>query len=207
MTSADTPGVPDASSAVVRASDAEREQVVSRLHTAVSEGRLTLSEFSDRTETVYAARTRGDLEKLLSDLPEPGAATSSTLEYLGSTPPSSSQQLGVGAVKRRGRWRMPASSSIAVKVGTVKLDLCDVEITTPQVELECSVRLGSIKVWVPEGIRVIVDGQTELGSRMVEENHLPDNVPAPTVRMRLDTGFGTVKVMRVQEHKRRRRYF
>ncbi|MFF0457173.1 DUF1707 domain-containing protein [Nocardia africana] len=64
----------------VRASDADRENVVERLRTAMNEGRLNLAEFDDRVQQVYTARTYGELSPILSDLPavrdRPGAARS-----------------------------------------------------------------------------------------------------------------------------------
>ena len=53
----------------VRASDAERELVVERLHRAVGSGRLTIHEFDERSAKAYAARTRGELADLTKDLP------------------------------------------------------------------------------------------------------------------------------------------
>lgn len=53
----------------MRASDADREQIVARLKTAMDEGRLTLHEFDERLQQVYAARTYGELAPVLSDLP------------------------------------------------------------------------------------------------------------------------------------------
>lgn len=47
----------------VRASDAEREQVVSELRGHVEAGRLTLEEYRERLDEVYAARTRRELGK------------------------------------------------------------------------------------------------------------------------------------------------
>ncbi|GAA2893920.1 hypothetical protein GCM10010472_60630 [Pseudonocardia halophobica] len=52
-----------------RASDAERERVVTRLHHAVGEGRLDLTEAEERTAAAYAARFRDELDPLLVDLP------------------------------------------------------------------------------------------------------------------------------------------
>jgi hypothetical protein len=53
------------------ASDAEREAIVARLQAATSEGRLRLDEFSDRVDQAYAARTRGELARVIQDLPVP----------------------------------------------------------------------------------------------------------------------------------------
>lgn len=53
----------------VRASDADREKVVDQLRLAMNEGRLSLHEFDERLQQVYAAKTYGELTPLLSDLP------------------------------------------------------------------------------------------------------------------------------------------
>ena len=53
----------------LRCSDAEREQVSSRLHEAAGEGRLTMTEVEDRLAQAYAARYRHELVVLTEDLP------------------------------------------------------------------------------------------------------------------------------------------
>jgi Domain of unknown function (DUF1707) len=53
----------------VRASDVERNAVVRRLERALRDGRITVAEFDERAGTAYAARTRGELDDLTSDLP------------------------------------------------------------------------------------------------------------------------------------------
>jgi hypothetical protein len=53
----------------IRASDMDREGVVTILRDAHAEGRLTLEEFDERTSAAYAARTWGELADLTADLP------------------------------------------------------------------------------------------------------------------------------------------
>lgn len=53
----------------LRASDAEREAVVQRLVRAMEEGRITVTEFDERAQKAYAAKTRAELDELTSDLP------------------------------------------------------------------------------------------------------------------------------------------
>lgn len=53
----------------IRASDAEREQVVSVLREAMSEGRLTLDEGEERIAAAYAATYRDELPGFTADLP------------------------------------------------------------------------------------------------------------------------------------------
>ncbi len=53
----------------IRASDSEREQVVSDLRTHAGDGRLTVEELEARVDQALAARTRGELAGITRDLP------------------------------------------------------------------------------------------------------------------------------------------
>ncbi|HZE05360.1 MAG TPA: DUF1707 domain-containing protein [Solirubrobacteraceae bacterium] len=57
--------------ATLRASDAEREQVAERLRHAAMEGRLLPEELEERVGVALSARTYGELDALVSDLPVP----------------------------------------------------------------------------------------------------------------------------------------
>src|SRR5262245_5378038 len=61
----------ESQTAGIRASDAEREKTVAQLNQHHVDGRLDAEEFSDRVEAALAARTRGELDALLTDLPAP----------------------------------------------------------------------------------------------------------------------------------------
>jgi hypothetical protein len=53
----------------LRAADADRQFVAERLRAALDEGRLDLSEYDERLQRTYAAKTYGELDQLLDDLP------------------------------------------------------------------------------------------------------------------------------------------
>jgi hypothetical protein len=53
----------------LRASDADREHIAGRLRKAASEGRLLAEELEERIEAALTARTYGQLDELVSDLP------------------------------------------------------------------------------------------------------------------------------------------
>ena len=82
--------------ATLRASDADREQVTERLRRAAGEGRIVAEELEERLEAVFAARTYGELDAVVADLP-------------GAT------------VRRRERPRTPALSRPALIVAIVFL--------------------------------------------------------------------------------------
>lgn len=54
----------------LRASDADREQTAERLRKAAAEGRLLAEELEQRLGVAFAARTYGELDALVADLPD-----------------------------------------------------------------------------------------------------------------------------------------
>ena len=53
----------------MRASDADREQVVAALQRHTAAGRLNLDEFAERVDRALASRTHDDLAAVVADLP------------------------------------------------------------------------------------------------------------------------------------------
>lgn len=53
----------------LRAGDADREATGARLRRHHADGRLDTEEFQERTDRCYDAKTLGDLERLVADLP------------------------------------------------------------------------------------------------------------------------------------------
>jgi len=54
----------------IRASDEDRERTAAALGGHFAEGRLTLEEFQERLDRAYAAKTLGEMDDLMTDLPE-----------------------------------------------------------------------------------------------------------------------------------------
>ncbi|WP_053227038.1 DUF1707 SHOCT-like domain-containing protein [Solirubrobacter soli] len=84
----------------IRASDSERERVVTILREAAIAGRLTVEELDSRCERAYAAVTRGELAALLEDLPA-GASMKSR-----SAPPVPAR--AVSTAPSEDRWPGPS---------------------------------------------------------------------------------------------------
>jgi len=70
----------------LRAADADREQVADQLRAGHAEGRLDLSEFQQRLERCYEAKTFGELAALVSDLPREEPDDRVPARRLGSRP-------------------------------------------------------------------------------------------------------------------------
>jgi hypothetical protein len=61
--------MPDTGDRAIRASDQDRERTSAILGRHYADGRLTLEEFKERLDRAYAARTLGELDDLMTDLP------------------------------------------------------------------------------------------------------------------------------------------
>ncbi len=61
--------MPDTGDSAIRASDQDRERTAAILGGHYADGRLTLEEFQERLDRAYAARTLGELDGLMTDLP------------------------------------------------------------------------------------------------------------------------------------------
>ena len=62
------------SNPAMRAGDADREAVAERLRGHHTDGRLDTDEFAQRVDRCYQAKTVGELDRLLADLPRASAA-------------------------------------------------------------------------------------------------------------------------------------
>jgi hypothetical protein len=93
----------------VRIGDADREAAATRLREHYATGRLTLDEFQQRLDAVFAAKTDADLAKINADLPyaSPHAAPWPPQRPTGSTsrgkarPYGDARQNGSGSGNRR----------------------------------------------------------------------------------------------------------
>lgn len=56
----------------MRAGDKDRQAVADKLKHALDEGRLDLAEYDERLQKTYAAKTYGELDGLLADVPGAG---------------------------------------------------------------------------------------------------------------------------------------
>lgn len=75
----------------VRIGTAEREQALSNLSQHLSDGRLTLTEFDERSAVVTSATTRGELDAVFTDLPTASLAPTASrpLDISKSSEPAS----------------------------------------------------------------------------------------------------------------------
>lgn len=84
----------------MRAADDDRQRVADALRTALDEGRLDLHEYDERLQQAYAAKTYGDLDPLLADLPAVAPRPQSRIAPYTAPLPTSTASAGRGATAR-----------------------------------------------------------------------------------------------------------
>jgi hypothetical protein len=178
----------------VRAYDAEREAVVERLRVATVEGRLTLSELTERTEAAYTATTRGDLVPITADLP---AVSGPAAAPMRPTAPVEREWVVavMGDTKRQGRWRVERPLAAVAVMGDVVLDLRGAEVPQGEVDITATAVMGDVKVYVPDGVDVQLSGIAVMGDKKVAVREAPAGQTAPKVVVRATAIMGDVKVI------------
>jgi hypothetical protein len=151
---------PSGESPGIRISDADRERAAARLHQAMSEGRITLSELEERLAVVYAARYEADLLPPFADLP--GGAVVADLPAAAPVPVPAVAPVvlrsGMSTLKRNGAWNVPPRLRVQSAMGSVVLDFCETPIAYPVVDIELDLGAGSARLLVPDESTADVDG-------------------------------------------------
>jgi hypothetical protein len=171
----------------VRASDADREAAVARLERALGEGRVTVDEFRQRTESAYAAVQAGELEPLLADLP----ARPSEVEMVGSRPPARVVN-ALGDIQLDGGAPVPRRAGTGM--GNIRIDLRNLRTDDDVVELDLFTGLGDIEVIVPEGVDAELQGWSVLGNRKIELAAVPRLAGTPRVVVRAHAILGDLRL-------------
>jgi hypothetical protein len=138
----------------LRASHGDRDAVVETLRVAAGDGRLSAEELDERLEAALTARTYADLAILTSDLPAAG-------QPAGGVLPAAKDivriDCGAASARRDGEWVLPRRIEVRVASGSVRLDLTHAVVTQPELEVDVSVRSGSVTLITKPGIEVDTD--------------------------------------------------
>ncbi len=180
----------------IRSSDAERDATVEQLRDAAGEGRLTLEEFSDRMEQASTAKTRAELDRLVTDLPT-GVAGSPAGRAVatGGSGTATWHVSPIGGLNVFGPWRMGRHVVVISLIGGAKLDLSQAELAARDVTLTQVSVIGGVRARIPLGIRVDASGLSILGGTEVEG--APDPGPgAPTIHIRAFSIVGGIRIRR-----------
>lgn len=164
-----------AGAAELRASDADRDRVADLLREALAEGRLTAEEHAERVEGVLAAKTVGELEVFLQDLPvaqqRPAVRTSAPgRPTTGAVPVDADDKVVAvfSAAARKGRWRTGRRIHAYAIFGNVDIDLSEAMFDHQQVMIKAYSVFGSVEIRVPENVSLRGTGGGVLGAFEVD---------------------------------------
>ncbi len=177
----------------VRASDAERDALVSQLRQDMVDGRLTVDEFTDRIEAAYGSQTRGELEALRRDLPAAGPGQAVAVRSKGR---ATRLSIGImGGSARKGRWRIEGETTAIAVMGGCHLDLREAELEGPEVTINALAFMGGINIFVPDDVVVEVTGISFMGGRNVRAAKTPPPPGAQVVHIRAFSMMGGLNVV------------
>ena len=190
----------------IRVSDAERDATVRTLGDHAAVGRLTLDELEDRASRALAAKTRGDLAALTSDLPQE-TAQAGPPDVPQAGPPDVPQARVRKPVRwmvailsgshRRGRFRAVGSINAVAIMGGDEIDLREAEIEGGELTVNVFTLMGGANIYVPDSIDVETGGFSLMGGNSeVGSQRLP-RPGAPLVRVRAYNVMGGVTIYRL----------
>jgi hypothetical protein len=171
----------------MRASDADRDRTIETLATANAEGRLSLEEYSQRSDAALTALTLGDLARLTTDLPAPPPG--------GATPIPEKITAVLGNEVRKGRWVVPPYLAVRSVLGDCHLELQRAVIRQQITTIHVSVRFGSVTIYVPDGVDVRLTGRAVFSAKSSDLRSEP-KPGAPVLIVRCDLFCGAVNVRR-----------
>ncbi|GGY76956.1 DUF1707 and DUF2154 domain-containing protein [Streptomyces nitrosporeus] len=181
----------------IRASDADRDRFADILREAMAEGRLTADEHAERVDLVYRARTLGELEPLVGDLPAGGGAARPAAPpspYGPEVPSGPAENLVAvfSASTRRGRWRVGGRTNAFALFGSVEIDLTEALFGQRLTVVNATSVFGSVEIKVPENISLRGSGTGIFGNFEVDTLESADP-EAPVVVVNGYSVFGNVE--------------
>jgi hypothetical protein len=194
---ADQPAMPETSTAGLhlRASDAEREQVVTLLSNACAEGRLTLDEMGGRVSAAYAAVTRADLEPLTHDLP---AANADPMPLAAPparvAPKRKRRHITVMGSTRRQIRRLGDETVLVTVMGESRTDLRWAVVEHLDIEVKVRLVMGEQVVIVPDGVDVEVTGFVFMGEKKVDVVAVRPRPGVPRLHIHVVGVMGEVRI-------------
>jgi hypothetical protein len=182
----------------LRVSDAERDVVLRTLGDHAAVGRLTLDELEERSGRALAAKTRGELATLTSDLPREAGPASA----LAPVPPAPRKPVRwmvaiLGGSHRRGRFRAVGSINAVAILGGDEIDLREAEIEGGELTINLVAVLGGENIYVPDSVEVEVGGFSLMGGHEEIGTARPPRPGAPVIRIRAYNLLGGTSVYRL----------
>jgi DUF1707 SHOCT-like domain/Cell wall-active antibiotics response LiaF, C-terminal len=179
----------------LRVSDAERDETLRVLGDHAAVGRLTLDELEERSSRALAAKTRGELALLISDLPQE-AGQGRPAPTLAKKPVRWMVAIMSGS-HRRGRFRAVGRINAIAIMGGDEIDLREAEIEGGELTLNLVAIMGGANIYVPDSVELDVGGFSLMGGNTEYGVERPPRPGAPVVRLHTWNLMGGATIYRV----------
>jgi hypothetical protein len=186
----------------LRVSDAERDATLQKLGDHAAVGRLTLDELEERSGQALAAKTRGELATLTSDLPAEAGLAGAGLAGAGAVPAHPRKPVRwmvaiMGGSHRRGRFRAVGSINAVAIMGGDEIDLRDAEIEGGELTLNLVAVMGGANIYVPDSVETEVGGFSLMGGHEEVGSQRAPRPGAPVVRIKMYNLMGGATIYRL----------
>ena len=181
----------------LRVSDAERDAVLRTLGDHAAVGRLTLDELEERSGRALAAKTRGELATLTSDLPREAGQASGVSPVPSRKKPVRWMVAIMGGSHRRGRFRAVGSINAVAIMGGDEIDLREAEIEGGELTVNLFALMGGSNIYVPDSVEVEVGGFSFMGGHEEVGSERPPRPGAPLIRIRVYALMGGATIYRL----------
>jgi hypothetical protein len=181
-------------------SEEHRERVIEQLQAGFAGDLYEVDELERRLVIAQAAESPAALDALVTDL-APAPASTALVE-------AKHVRVVLGSIERRGTWELPRRMTARVALGNLTLDLREARIEPGTSEIEVSVTMGNIEIFVPPDVTVDVGATAFLGNVEDRSEH---GVATRVIRVVGRVKLGNLEVTTLQRgeskwegHRRRR---
>jgi len=164
-------------------------------HAAV--GRLTLDELEERSGRALAAKTRGELATLTSDLPKEAGQASGLSPVPSRRKPVRWMVAIMSGSHRRGRFRTVGSINAVAIMGGDEIDLREAEIEGGELTVNLFALMGGSNIYVPDSVEVEVGGFSLMGGHEEVGSERAPRPGAPLIRIRVYAMMGGATIYRL----------
>jgi hypothetical protein len=180
----------------LRVSNAERERASAILQDALDQGMITIDEYGERSAIAASAKVRGELTVILADLPT--ALHNGTVALTSPVPLEDERPLelnaGMGNVNQIGKWTVPSRINARCSMGNMKIDFSEAHCLHRDVWLHLECGWGNMRVLVPRGWAVEVEGVSVGTGRFNNKASAQGDPGKPVLHVEGSVSAGDIKI-------------
>src|SRR5680860_43998 len=183
----------------LRVTTAERDGAEAVLRDAVDLGAIDLDEYGQRYRGLLEARTRGDIRRVLHDLPDAGLFGDDGVEAASGAHAQEVEQgrrwyvAVMGDNQAEGRWRPTSETTALAVIGSAKIDLREAMRPGDDIAVEAIAVMGDVEILVLPGTDVQMSGFAVMGDRTLKLDESARHL-GQRVRLNATAVMGDVKV-------------